>query len=122
MTDLPEWWPVRTAEQIVPVVDGRRPEIDRLTFGPPDGVRKLAAKAREASWEIWTAIMVDAGTKGRPKALLVAYRPPEMVVASWEQDANLTWKPKGGTHWVGRRPARYGEQSWTALMGVIKGG
>jgi hypothetical protein len=118
---VPEWWPVRAAEQVVPVADGRRPEIDPLMFGPPDAVRRVVKVALENAWEVWTAVMVDAGTKGRPKALVVAYRGPETVVASWEQDANMTWKPKGGTHWVGRRPGTRGEPSWTVLYeGVIK--
>lgn len=87
---------------------------------PPDKVRAEVAKIRKGApaWVVWTALIPDAGTKGRPWVLLVAYRGAELVTWTWEQDARLEWKALKGSHWSGRR-AVGGLQSMTALKKII---
>lgn len=89
---------------------------------PPDKVRTEVRRLREraSAWEVWTAYVPDAGTKGRPWVLLAAYRGAELVTWTWEQDARLEWKALKGSHWVGRR-AVGGLQSMTALKKIIYG-
>lgn len=120
MTTLPEWWPVRVANAVVVAPDGRRPEIDRMLLGPPDSVRKVAERARAAAWLVWTAFLECGGSAGRGRVLLVAYRGSEMVVAHWDQGADLKWKPGGGSHWRGRVPL--GSMTWTRLMAEVING
>lgn len=125
---LPNWWarmPACKTERearTVAVADGRRPEIDRWVLGAPDKVRAAVATLRRAGWLVWTAALDTAGTAGRARVLMVAYRGADMVVVPWDQGVDLTWKAGRGSWWTGRAPN--GSASWTAtakrMTGVVE--
>lgn len=111
-------WPERE-KRVAAVADGRRPEIDPVLLGPPENVRKVREELRGAGWTVWAAVLPEAGSAGRARVLVVAYRGVEMVVAHWDQGVDLKWKPGGGSHWRGKVPL--GSMTWTKLREVIDG-